>query len=166
MPMLKTLHFAAILITFAYPTLAQEHTHPVTSGMMAQSSPSPQLAQAPQGSPIPAAPAMGDMHAPTSFTPRSGIAEGRMVYIGVAGEIAGKVNPMLMVHEGETVQINLINGEGAEHDIVVEQYATRGASSAVSFPADCHFPLIRSASSSTSVRSRAIAQPAWRGASK
>jgi nitrite reductase (NO-forming) len=86
---------------------------------------------------------MGDMHAPTSFTLRSGIAEGRMVYLGVGGDIDGKVNPMLMVHEGETVQINLINGEGAEHDIVVEQYAVRsdrvlgrGASSTVSFTAD------------------------------
>ena len=86
---------------------------------------------------------MGDMHAPTSFTLRSGIAEGRMVYIGVGGDIDGKVNPLLMVHEGETVQINLINGEGAEHDIVVEQYAMRserilgrGASTTVSFTAD------------------------------
>jgi nitrite reductase (NO-forming) len=86
---------------------------------------------------------MGDMHAPTSFTLRSGIAEGRMVYIGVGGDIEGKVNPLLMVHEGETVQINLINGEGAEHDIVVEQYAARsdrvvgrGASSTMSFTAD------------------------------
>jgi hypothetical protein len=58
------------------------------------------------------------MHAPTIFTLRSGIAQGRMVYLGVGGEIDRKVNPMLIVHEGETVQINLINGEGAEHDIV------------------------------------------------
>jgi nitrite reductase (NO-forming) len=55
------------------------------------------------------------MHAPTIFTLRSGIAQGRMVYIGVGGDIDGKVNPMLSVHEGETVQINLINGEGAQH---------------------------------------------------
>jgi nitrite reductase (NO-forming) len=141
--MLKALLFAAVLITSAYPTSAQEHMHSGPLGMMAQSSPSSQLAQAPQIAPAPAAPAMGDMHVPTSFTLRSGIAEGRMVYIGVGGEIDGKVNPMLMVHEGETVQINLINGEGAEHDIVIEQYATRsdrilgrGASTTVSFTAD------------------------------
>jgi nitrite reductase (NO-forming) len=136
MPMVKALLFASILIRFAYPTLAQEHSHSVAPGMMAQSNPSPQRGSAPQT-------AMGDMHAPTSFTLRSGIAEGRMVYIGVGGEIDGKANPMLTVHEGETVQINLINGEGAEHDIVVEQYATRsnrvlgrGASSTVFFTAD------------------------------
>src|SRR6516165_5885537 len=61
----------------------------------------------------------------------------------VGGEIDGKVNPMLVVHEGETVQINLINGEGAEHDIVIDQYAARsdrvlgiGASSTLAFTAD------------------------------
>src|SRR5690606_29078712 len=46
---------------------------------------------------------------------------------GVGGDIDGKVNPTLMVHEGEVVQINLINGEGAEHDIVIDQYAARSS---------------------------------------
>ena len=83
-----------------------------------------------------------DMHAPTVFTLRTGVAEGRMVYLGVGGDINGAVNPPLIVHEGETVQINLINGEGAEHDIVIDQYGARssrvvgkGASSAVTFTA-------------------------------
>jgi nitrite reductase (NO-forming) len=84
-----------------------------------------------------------DTHAPVVFTLRTGIADGRMVYIGMGGEIAGKVNPTLKVHEGETVQINLINGEGAEHDIVFDQFGARsdrvvkkGASSILSFTAD------------------------------
>lgn len=82
-------------------------------------------------------------HTPTVFTLRSGIAEGRMVYLGVGGDINGKVNPQLVVHEGELVQINLINGEGAEHDVVIDQYVSRsdrvlakGASSTFSFTAD------------------------------
>jgi nitrite reductase (NO-forming) len=66
-------------------------------------------------------------HAPTIFTLKTGIAGGRMVYIGVGGDIDGKVNPKLMVHEGELVQFNLINGEGAEHDVVIDQYAARSA---------------------------------------
>ena len=66
-------------------------------------------------------------HSPTTFTLKTGIATGRMVYIGVGGDIDGQVNPKLMVHEGELVQINLINGEGAEHDIVLDQYAARSA---------------------------------------
>ncbi|HEX8167637.1 MAG TPA: copper-containing nitrite reductase [Beijerinckiaceae bacterium] len=116
----------------------------------AQAAPAPQAQTAPpmqpgtQGAPGAAATAMrGDMHAPIIFTFRSGIAEGRMVYIGVGGNINGKVNPTLIVHEGETVQINLINGEGAEHDIVLDQHAGRsdrvigkGASSTFSFTAD------------------------------
>ena len=84
-----------------------------------------------------------DMHAPVTFTLRSGIADGRMVFLGSGGDIEGKVNPTLTVHEGETVQITLINGEGAEHDVVVDQYGVRtqhvvgkGASSTMSFTAD------------------------------
>jgi nitrite reductase (NO-forming) len=83
-----------------------------------------------------------DMHAPLVFTLRTGVAEGRMVYLGVGGDINGVVNPKLVTHEGETVQINLVNGEGAEHDIVIDQYGVRsnrvvgkGASSAVTFTA-------------------------------
>jgi nitrite reductase (NO-forming) len=52
------------------------------------------------------------------YTVRSGIAEGRMVYIGVGGTIDGEVNPILSAAEGQVVQITLLNGEGAEHDIV------------------------------------------------
>ena len=52
------------------------------------------------------------------YTLRSGIADGRMVYLGVGGTIDGQVNPVLSAAEGQTVQIILINGEGAEHDIV------------------------------------------------
>ena len=51
------------------------------------------------------------------YTIRSGIAEGRMVFIGAGGTIDGAVNPILSALEGQVVQITLINGEGAEHDI-------------------------------------------------
>ena len=83
------------------------------------------------------------MHAQAVFTLRTGVAEGRLVFLGSGGEINGQVNPMLKVHEGETVQINLVNGEGAEHDIVIDQYGARsnrvvgkGASSSLSFTAN------------------------------
>src|SRR5215204_4306911 len=52
------------------------------------------------------------------YTLRSGIAEGRMVYLGVGGAIEGQVNPVLSAAEGQVVQVTLINGEGAEHDVV------------------------------------------------
>ncbi len=67
-----------------------------------------------------------------------------MVYIGVGGTIDGQSNPVLSAAEGQIVQITLINGEGAEHDIVfADQEATakspritgRGASTNIAFRA-------------------------------
>jgi len=76
------------------------------------------------------------------YTLRSGIAEGRMVYLGVGGAIDGKVNPVLTAAEGQVVQLTLINGEGAEHDIVFPNQDARsprvtgkGASTTVAFRA-------------------------------
>lgn len=76
------------------------------------------------------------------YTLRSGIAEGRMVFIGVGGAIDGQVNPVLAAVEGQMVQIILTNGEGAEHDIVFpdqdgrsQRITGRGASTSMSFRA-------------------------------
>jgi nitrite reductase (NO-forming) len=55
------------------------------------------------------------------FTLRTGIAQGKMVYIGKGGSIDGQVNPMLSVHEGDIVQFTIVNGEGAEHDIALPE---------------------------------------------
>ncbi len=80
--------------------------------------------------------------ADANYTLRSGIAEGRMVYVGVGGAIDGKVNPLLTAAEGQVVQLTLINGEGAEHDIVFpDQNAKsprvtgKGASTTIAFRA-------------------------------
>jgi nitrite reductase (NO-forming) len=112
--------FVASASPILVPAIAQTHDHTMS-------------AQAASDTAAPASPAGADTtavvsyHNATIFTLRTGIAEGRMVYIGVGGDIDGKVNPTLMAHEGELVQINLINGEGAEHDIVLDQYAARSA---------------------------------------
>ena len=74
----------------------------------------PPTAQAPQNQPGGAIGYLPD----AKYTLRSGIAEGRMVFLGVGGAIDGKVNPVLTAAEGQVVQLTLINGEGAEHDIV------------------------------------------------
>jgi nitrite reductase (NO-forming) len=65
-----------------------------------------------------------------------------MVYIGKGGAIDGQVNPTLVVHEGGIVQVTLVNGEGAEHDIVFpdvharsQRVAGPGASSTLVFHA-------------------------------
>jgi nitrite reductase (NO-forming) len=76
------------------------------------------------------------------YTLRSGIAEGKMVFIGIGGTIDGKVNPILTAAEGQVVQVTLINGEGTEHDIVFPDQDARsprviakGASTSIVFRA-------------------------------
>jgi nitrite reductase (NO-forming) len=54
-----------------------------------------------------------------SFTPRTGIDAGKMAFIGKGGGIDGRVILTLTMHEGDVMQITLINGEGAEHDLVL-----------------------------------------------
>lgn len=57
-----------------------------------------------------------------TFTLRTGIAEGKMVFIGATGDIKGVINPTLKVPSGAVVQINLINGDGAVHDIALPDF--------------------------------------------
>lgn len=80
--------------------------------------------------------------ADVTFTLVTGIASGKMAFIGRGGNIDGAVNPTLTVREGDQVQINLINGEGAEHDIVIPDFRVasqhvvgKGGSSSIVFTA-------------------------------
>jgi nitrite reductase (NO-forming) len=141
-PGLKTDHDRADVIAY----LAS-----ATSGQGAAATPSvqtqPATAASPTGAPAPSRPqsATGTdigYIADAKYTLRSGIAEGRMVYIGVGGAIEGKVNPVLTASEGQVVQLTLINGEGAEHDIVFPDQDTKsprvtgkGASTTIAFRA-------------------------------
>ncbi|WP_458758551.1 copper-containing nitrite reductase [Afipia sp. TerB] len=90
----------------------------------------PAAAPAPATAPPQASAVPGSNYVPgLRYTLRSGIAEGRMVFIGVGGSIDGQVNPLLSAAEGQVVQITLINGEGAEHDIVFADQGPAGSSS-------------------------------------
>jgi nitrite reductase (NO-forming) len=118
-----------------------------SSGSSAQTSPAAPAASA-QRTPAPSNQAPQDTGANIGYIPdakytlRSGIAEGRMVYLGVGGAIEGKVNPLLTAAEGQVVQLTLINGEGAEHDIVFPdqdakspRVTGKGASTTIAFRA-------------------------------
>jgi nitrite reductase (NO-forming) len=77
------------------------------------------------------------------FTLRTDIADGKLVFMGNAGAINGKANPTLNVPLGAIVQINLVNGDGATHDLTVgdfgaksNQVNTKGASTSIVFRAD------------------------------
>jgi nitrite reductase (NO-forming) len=130
-----------------FPGLKTENERrDVIAYLAAGAAPPPAPASPTAATPSPAAPPtrgsvsyIPDMR----YTLRSGIAEGRLVYIGVGGTIDGQVNPALSAAEGQVVQITLINGEGAEHDIVFpDQNAKspritgRGSSTTLAFRAE------------------------------
>lgn len=77
-----------------------------------------------------------------TFTLRTAIADGKLVFISEAGPTKGQVNPDLKVAEGEVVQINLVNRDGAIHDIAIpefnvnsDQVVGKGAATAIVFRA-------------------------------
>jgi len=137
-PGLKTDHDRADVIAYLGASS-------VAAGATAQAEPSP--APSPTGAPPPSRPQSATgadigYVADARFTLRSGIADGRMVYIGVGGAIEDKINPVLTASEGQVVQLTLINGEGAEHDIVFPDQDTKsprvtgkGASTTIAFRA-------------------------------
>jgi nitrite reductase (NO-forming) len=78
-----------------------------------------------------------------TFTLRTSIAGGRLVFVGTTGEMTDQVNPDLHVPEGAVVQINLVNGDGAVHDIAVPEFnaksdhiSGKGSATAIVFRAN------------------------------
>jgi nitrite reductase (NO-forming) len=116
------------LVALAVPgtARAQSHDHGGTATEAATTQPATTETAATEATSAGASPGVSSP-APLVFTLRTGIAQGRMVYIGVGGTINGQINPTLTVYEGELVQVNLINGEGAEHDMFVDQYNARSS---------------------------------------
>jgi nitrite reductase (NO-forming) len=66
-------------------------------------------------------------HSATIFTLRTGIAEGRMVYLGVGGKIDGKVNPALIVHEGNWFRSTSSTAKAPSTISSLDQYAARSS---------------------------------------
>jgi len=149
-PGLKTDHDRADVIAFfaaasgAQPVAAASGNPPPTAAPQqtsAATNQAPKPAPAPGPQPAPNTDA-SYISSDAKYTLRSGIAEGRMVYIGVGGSIEGKVNPVLTAAEGQVVELTLINGEGAEHDIVFPDQSAKsprvtgkGSSTTIAFRA-------------------------------
>jgi nitrite reductase (NO-forming) len=138
-PGLKTDHDRIDVIAFLSASASGGQPAPAQQPSTGAPVPQPAPAQAAQGTPGPAVSYIPDAR----YTLRSGIADGRMVYIGVGGNIDGKANPILTAADGQVVQLTLINGEGAEHDIVFPDQNTtsprvtgKGASTTIAFRAD------------------------------
>lgn len=77
-----------------------------------------------------------------TFTLRTDISGGKLVYVSESGSTKGKVNPDLQVAEGAVVQINVVNGDGATHDLAIPQFSVKsdhisdkGSATAVVFKA-------------------------------
>jgi nitrite reductase (NO-forming) len=110
------------------------------------------MAQTKPGTPAPkpgAPPKVSGKSPAADYTPtvrfrlRTELAEGKMAFVGVGGDIEGVVNPTLRVAEGDVVQVGLVNGDGVEHDITFPEFKAatdrvnrKGASSVTVFRAD------------------------------
>lgn len=56
------------------------------------------------------------------YTLKTASEGGRLLFIGVGGEIDGQENPDLQASVGDTVAITLINDDGRFHDIVIDEF--------------------------------------------
>jgi len=57
----------------------------------------------------------------------TGMADGKMVYIGVGAEMDGKVNPDLQVQPGDIVEIILENGDNIQHNLSLPDFGVQSA---------------------------------------
>jgi nitrite reductase (NO-forming) len=57
-----------------------------------------------------------------TFTLRTDAGDGKLLYVGVGGDIDGIINPDLNVLPGTTVRIILINGDGMPHDLFLPDW--------------------------------------------
>jgi nitrite reductase (NO-forming) len=56
------------------------------------------------------------------FALKTGMGDGHMAFIGVGGDLDGKVNPDLQVNPGDVVEIVLENGDNIQHNISLPDF--------------------------------------------
>ncbi|HEX2697399.1 MAG TPA: copper-containing nitrite reductase, partial [Anaerolineales bacterium] len=78
-----------------------------------------------------------------SYSLTTGMRDGKMIFIGVGGEIDGVANPTLKAKVGDEVTITLSSGEGAEHNLSLPDFNIdsqhvigKGNSTTVTFTVD------------------------------
>jgi nitrite reductase (NO-forming) len=57
-----------------------------------------------------------------SFTLRTEVGKAGLTFVGVGGAIDGQINPKLEVAQDAVVQVTLVNGDGALHDVVFPDF--------------------------------------------
>lgn len=127
--MKKFLPFVVILAVLALATIACIESTDVTNlqatvaALQAQVNPDGQeAAAADQNANVATGPA------DVEFTLMTGGDGHSLVFFGVGGDIDGVANPTLMVEPGQTVQITLINGQAAEHDLRIDDFGVETGS--------------------------------------
>jgi nitrite reductase (NO-forming) len=60
-----------------------------------------------------------------SFTLKTGLAYEKMSFTGVGGDIDGQVNPDLRVQPGDVVEIILLNDDGVQHNIAIDEFGVK-----------------------------------------
>jgi nitrite reductase (NO-forming) len=85
----------------------------------------------------------GSAEKKVTYSLKSSLQDGRMVLVGVGGNIDGVVSPILNANVGDTVEITFINGDGIEHDLAFPDFNAhsghtmdQGSRTTLSFVAD------------------------------
>lgn len=60
-----------------------------------------------------------------TFTLKTYAEGGKLLYIGIGGDLDGVINPDLIVEPGSVVRIVLINGDGMPHDLFLPDFNTK-----------------------------------------
>ena len=143
-----SLMVAAVLLVALAPVADAQSRSAAGQPHMMQGHPMAQSRPATPPRPAPAAPKVSKQSPAADYTPtvrfglRTELADGKMAFVGVGGDIEGVVNPTLRVAEGDVVQVGLINADGVEHDVVFPDFKAatdrvnrKGASSVTVFRA-------------------------------
>ncbi len=62
-----------------------------------------------------------------AYTLETGMADGKMVFVGKGGEIDGKTNPDLKANVGDTISLTLISGDGVAHNFYLDELNVKSA---------------------------------------
>ena len=84
-------------------------------------------AQATTAVPLPAQ-SQADLGEPTvTFMLKTGMGDGKMAFLGMGGDLDGKVNPDLQVQPGDVVEIILENGDNIQHNLSLPDFGVQSA---------------------------------------
>ncbi len=70
--------------------------------------------------------AQADLGTPdVRITLKTGMSDGKMVFIGIGGDVDGVPNPEIKVNPGEVVEITLLNGDNIQHNVAVDGFGVQ-----------------------------------------